>query len=879
MCIKGKMMNSTEIRDKFLRFFEEKGHKIVPSAPIVNKDDPTLMFVNAGMNQFKDYFLGNANPEYKRVADTQKCLRVSGKHNDLEEVGIDSYHHTMFEMLGNWSFGDYFKKEAIGWAWELLTEIYGIDKSRLYVTVFGGDKKENLQRDEEAASIWESHVDSDKILDFGKKDNFWEMGETGPCGPCSEIHIDLRSEEEIKAVPGKDLVNKDHPQVIEIWNLVFIQYNRKADASLENLPEKHVDTGMGFERLSMVLQGKKSNYETDIFTPLIKFVEKETGFKYNNTYDMAAKSDISFRVLVDHIRAVAFTIADGEMPGNTGAGYVIRRILRRAVRYYYSFLGRKEPLLYKMVDILAEYFLNVFPELSLQREFISEVIREEEKSFLSTLESGLKRLENVRPENGMISGKDVFELYDTYGFPIDLTRLVASEKGLKIDESGFEIALQEQKTRSREDAKVQRGDWINLKPESEIEFVGYDLHKIENTFVVKYRQVNQKDKNVYQVVLQQTPFYPEGGGQVGDTGLLLFGEESVRVENTIKENDLIIHIVNKLPENIEGYVTAIIDSKRRRLIENNHTATHLLQAALKKVLGDHVQQRGSLVNEKYLRFDFSHFKKLSDEEIAKVEEIVNAKIRENVSRKEDRSIEIEKAKESGAMMLFGEKYGEKVRMITFDDNYSIELCGGCHVSATGKIGFFKIISETGIAAGVRRIEALTSIEAENYIKRELEELKEVRSLFKNTQNVSKSVYSVLMENKELKKALDKMKIEQASGLKDKLKNNLEEINGVNVIRAIVPLDDSKAVKTLAYNLEEELGNAVIAFAFEVNQRPQLMITVSKSLTEKGLNAGAIIREIAKEIKGGGGGQPFFATAGGKDVTGLQKALDKLNEVL
>ncbi|HHH54146.1 MAG TPA: alanine--tRNA ligase [Bacteroidetes bacterium] len=872
-------MNSTEIRDKFLRFFEEKGHKIVPSAPIVNKDDPTLMFVNAGMNQFKDYFLGNANPEYKRVADTQKCLRVSGKHNDLEEVGIDSYHHTMFEMLGNWSFGDYFKKEAIGWAWELLTEIYGIDKSRLYVTVFGGDKKENLQRDEEAASIWESHVDSDKILDFGKKDNFWEMGETGPCGPCSEIHIDLRSEEEIKAVPGKDLVNKDHPQVIEIWNLVFIQYNRKADASLENLPEKHVDTGMGFERLSMVLQGKKSNYETDIFTPLIKFVEKETGFKYNNTYDMAAKSDISFRVLVDHIRAVAFTIADGEMPGNTGAGYVIRRILRRAVRYYYSFLGRKEPLLYKMVDILAEYFLNVFPELSLQREFISEVIREEEKSFLSTLESGLKRLENVRPENGMISGKDVFELYDTYGFPIDLTRLVASEKGLKIDESGFEIALQEQKTRSREDAKVQRGDWINLKPESEIEFVGYDLHKIENTFVVKYRQVNQKDKNVYQVVLQQTPFYPEGGGQVGDTGLLLFGEESVRVENTIKENDLIIHIVNKLPENIEGYVTAIIDSKRRRLIENNHTATHLLQAALKKVLGDHVQQRGSLVNEKYLRFDFSHFKKLSDEEIAKVEEIVNAKIRENVSRKEDRSIEIEKAKESGAMMLFGEKYGEKVRMITFDDNYSIELCGGCHVSATGKIGFFKIISETGIAAGVRRIEALTSIEAENYIKRELEELKEVRSLFKNTQNVSKSVYSVLMENKELKKALDKMKIEQASGLKDKLKNNLEEINGVNVIRAIVPLDDSKAVKTLAYNLEEELGNAVIAFAFEVNQRPQLMITVSKSLTEKGLNAGAIIREIAKEIKGGGGGQPFFATAGGKDVTGLQKALDKLNEVL
>ncbi len=872
-------MKSREIRNTFLKFFEKKGHKIVPSAPLVNKDDPTLMFVNAGMNQFKDYFLGNAIPEYRRVADTQKCLRVSGKHNDLEEVGIDSYHHTMFEMLGNWSYGDYFKKEAIEWAWELLTEVYGIDKDRLYVTVFGGDKSENLERDEEAASIWSAHVEPDKILDFGKKDNFWEMGDTGPCGPCSEIHIDLRSEEEIKEIPGKDLVNKDHPQVIEIWNLVFIQYNRKANGSLENLPERHIDTGMGFERLCMVLQGKKSNYESDIFIPMIEFVEQETGFKYTNNYDPNAKTDIAFRVLVDHIRAVAFTIADGEMPGNTGAGYVIRRILRRAVRYYYSFLNRKEPLLYKMVDILADYFSDVFPELSLQKEFIAEVVREEEKSFLSTLESGLKRMDNIKPENGIISGKDVFELYDTYGFPIDLTRLVAAEKGWKIDEAGFEIALQEQKTRSREDAKIQRGDWINLKPESEIEFVGYDFNKVENTFVVKYRQVNQKDKNVYQIVLQKTPFYPEGGGQVGDTGILMFGDESVRVENTIKENDLIIHIVSKLPENIEGYVTAIIDSKRRKLIENNHTATHLLQAALKKVLGDHIQQRGSLVNEKYLRFDFSHFKKLSDEEIAKVEEIVNAKIRENISRKEDRSIEIEKAKQSGAMMLFGEKYGEKVRMITFDDNYSIELCGGCHVSSTGNIGFFKIISETGVAAGVRRIEALTSIEAENYIKRQLEELNEIRSFFKNPQNVSKNVYSLLMENKELKKSLDKLKIEQASGLKDKLKNDLEQINGINVIRAIVPLDDSKAVKTLAYNLEEEIGNIVIAFAFVSNERPQLMLAVSKSLTEKGLNAGTIVREIAKEIKGGGGGQAFFATAGGKDVTGLQKALDKLNDVI
>jgi len=871
-----KNMESREIRNTFLDFFKKKQHKIVPSAPLVNKDDPTLMFVNAGMNQFKDYFLGNAIPEYRRVADTQKCLRVSGKHNDLEEVGIDSYHHTMFEMLGNWSYGDYFKKEAIEWAWELLVDVFEIDKNRLYVTVFGGDKSEKLRRDEEAASIWAENIDPERILDFGKKDNFWEMGDTGPCGPSSEIHVDLRSEEEIKAIPGKDLVNKDHPQVIEIWNLVFIQYNRKADGSLENLPEKHIDTGMGFERLCMVLQGKKSNYETDIFTPMIGFIEKETGLKYTNKYELDVKTDIAFRVLVDHIRAVAFTIADGEMPGNTGAGYVIRRILRRAVRYYYSFLKRKEPLLYKMVDVLADYFSDVFPELSLQKEFITEVIKEEEKSFLATLESGLKRMDSINPENGIISGKDVFELYDTYGFPIDLTRLVAAEKGLKIDEEGFEIALQEQKTRSREDAKVQRGDWVNLKPDSEIEFVGYDMHIVENTFVVKYRQVNQKDKNVYQIVLQKTPFYPEGGGQVGDTGILLFGDENIRVENTIKENDLIIHIVSKLPENIEENVKAIIDSQRRSLIENNHTATHLLQAALKKVLGDHVQQRGSLVNEKYLRFDFSHFKKLSDEEIAKVEEIVNAKIRENVPRKEARSIEIEKAKQSGAMMLFGEKYGEKVRMITFDDNYSVELCGGCHVSATGEIGFFKILSETGVASGVRRIEALTSIEAENYIKKELEELNEIRSMFKNPQNISKSVYSLIMENKELKKTLDKLKIDQASGLKDKLKNSVEQINGINVLKAIVPLDDSKAVKTLAYNLEEELGNIIVALGFVSNERPQLMITISKNLTEKGLNAGTLIREIAKEINGGGGGQPFFATAGGKDVDGLQKALDKID---
>ena len=872
-------MKSKDIRKRFLDFFESKGHKIVPSAPIVNKDDPTLMFINAGMNQFKDYFLGNAVAEYKRVANTQKCLRVSGKHNDLEEVGIDSYHHTMFEMLGNWSFGDYFKKEAITWAWELLTEVYGIDKSRLYVTVFGGDKNENLARDEEAAGIWNSVVPEERILDFGKKDNFWEMGETGPCGPCSEIHIDLRSDEEIAKLPGKELVNKDHPQVIEIWNLVFIQYNRKADKSLENLPEKHIDTGMGFERLTMVLQGKKSNYETDIFADLIQFVEKETGVKYTNKYNNDAKSDIAIRVLVDHIRAVAFTIADGEMPGNTGAGYVIRRILRRAVRYYYSFLNRKKPLLYLLVDILADYFADVFPELNLQKDFVKNVILEEEKSFLSTLESGLNRLDNIEVQNGMMRGEDVFELYDTYGFPIDLTRLVAEEKGWTIDEEGFEKALREQKNRSREDAKIQRGDWINLQADIDTKFVGYDTDVVDSTYVVKYRQVNQKGKNIFQVVLQETPFYPEGGGQVGDTGLLVFGEETIRVNNTIKENDLIIHLVDKMPSNPSHEVKAIVDSHRRRLIENNHTATHLLQAALQQVLGNHIQQRGSLVNEKYLRFDFSHYKKMTSEEIAKVEEIVNAKIRENISRKEDRALPINEAKKYGAMMLFGEKYGDTVRMITFDKNYSIELCGGCHVKSTGQIGFFKIISENGIAAGVRRIEAVTAIEAENFVKREIQELNEIRSFFKNPKNVSKNVYSALLENKELKKEVDRLKSEQAAGMKDQLKNKLEDINGFKVIRAVVNLDDSKAVKTLAYNLEDEVSDVVVALGFESNGKPQLLLAISKSLTEKGLNAGTIIREMAKEIKGGGGGQPFFATAGGGDVNGLEAALQKLDTLL
>jgi len=873
-------MKSQEIRKKFLDFFENKQHKIVPSAPLVNKSDPTLMFINAGMNQFKDFFLGNSVSKNKRIADTQKCLRVSGKHNDLEEVGIDSYHHTMFEMLGNWSFGDYFKKEAIEWAWELLVDEYGLDKNRLYVTVFGGDEKDSLERDNDAANIWSKVIPEDRILNFGKKDNFWEMGETGPCGPCTEIHYDLRPDSVRNQTPAQELVNMDHPLVIEIWNLVFIQFNRTADGVLNDLPEKHVDTGMGFERLCMAVQGKYSNYDTDLFTPFIEYLEKLTGKKYGFSYSTDAKVDIAFRVVIDHIRAVSFAIADGELPSNTGAGYVIRRILRRAVRYYYSFLDWKEPLLYKMVNMLANNFKDIFPELDLQKDFVTNVILEEENSFLRTLASGLKRLDGLEHSNNTISGKDAFELYDTYGFPIDLTRLVAQEKGLDIDEEGFEKSLQEQKNRGKDDAKIERGDWIQLKPDSEIKFVGYDEDKIETTHLIKYRRIKQKKKYIYQLVLQKTPFYAEGGGQVGDTGLLFFKNENIRVENTIKENDLLIHIVDKLPKYPESEISAAIDVKRRRLIENNHTSTHLLQSALKQVLGDHIQQKGSLVNEKYLRFDFSHFKKLSSEEIAKVEEIVNAKIRENISLNEERSININDAKEKGAMMLFGEKYGEKVRMITFDKNYSVELCGGCHVANTGNIGFFKIISENGIASGVRRIEAITSIEAENFIKRELEELSEVRGLFKNNpNNVSKTVYAALMENKQIKKELEKLKSEQASGFKDQLKNNVEELNGIKVLRTIVPFDDNKTVKTLAYNLEEELRDIVIVFGFISNDKPQLMVIISKPLVEKGLNAGTIVREIAKEIQGGGGGQPFFATAGGKNVDGLQLALDKLTSII
>lgn len=867
-------MTSNEIRQKFLDFFASKGHKIVPSAPLVNKDDPTLMFINAGMNQFKDYFLGNATPDNPRIADTQKCLRVSGKQNDLEEVGIDSYHHTLFEMLGNWSIGDYFKSEAIEWAWELLTKEFGMDPDRLYASVFEGDEAENLPLDQEAIDLWKRYLPEDRILKFDKKDNFWEMGDTGPCGPCSEIHVDLRSDEERAAVDGRNLVNADHPLVIEIWNLVFIQFNRKADGSLEQLPAAHIDTGMGFERLCMALQNKKSNYDTDIFVPFINKISELSEKQYTYSYDLDAKSDIAMRVVADHLRAVAFAIADGQMLGSNGAGYVIRRILRRAVRYYYSFLEVKEPLLHRLVPMLAERFGHIFPEIKAQQDFIQKIILGEETSFLRTLEGGLRRIENLKVENHMIDGDTAFELYDTYGFPIDLTRLIANEKGWLIDEAGFEKNLANQREKAKADAQKEVGDWTVLSEGQGVEFVGYDEAIVADAAILKYRTVKDKKGDRYQMVLNKTPFYAEGGGQVGDTGLLFFGEEQIPVIDTKKENDLIIHYVKKLPMDASGNVVAEINHQKRQLTENNHTATHLLHAALREVLGDHVAQKGSLVNEKYLRFDFSHFSKLTDEELQKIEARVNQKIRENIPLEEARSIPIAAAQAAGAMMLFGEKYGETVRMITFDPDYSRELCGGCHVDATGQIGFFKITGESAVAAGVRRIEALTAARAENFINEELKTLNEIRGLFKNPKHTVQNIESLQTENKELKKEVEKMTAAQAGNLKGELLNQKETINSINYVAAKLPLSDAKAIKTLAYQIEKELGNAVIVFGAVVNAKPQLTVAISENLTkDNGLHAGKMVKEMAKHIRGGGGGQAFFATAGGSDATGLDAALD------
>jgi alanyl-tRNA synthetase len=873
------MMTSSEIRQAFLEFFKSKGHKIVPSAPIVVKNDPTLMFINSGMAPFKDYFLGNQAPPAKRIADTQKCLRVSGKHNDLEEVGVDTYHHTMFEMLGNWSFGDYFKKEAIQWSWELLTEVYKLDKTKLYVTVFEGDAKENLAFDQESYDYWKQYVPEDRILSGNKKDNFWEMGESGPCGPCSEIHIDLRDTADIARINGASLVNTGHPQVIEIWNNVFMEFNRKADGSLDKLPAQHVDTGMGFERLCVAIQGKKSNYDTDVFTPTINWIEQKSNIKYG----ISEKTDIAMRVIADHIRAISFTIADGQLPSSTGAGYVIRRILRRAVRYGYSNLGFEQPFLYELVQLLGEQFADVFSDLKAQKDFVSKVIHEEEASFLRTLSQGIKRFEAIEEEakkTGIVSGKITFELYDTFGFPIDLTRLMASEKGLHVDDIEFEKELQIQKKRSKSAATTETGDWVIVGNESSTEFIGYDHHEAADAHLIKYRKVKAKDAEVYQLVLDKTPFYAESGGQVGDTGYLNFGGEKIEVTDTKKENDLIIHFAKKLPTKLDSTIDAKINIPKRNDTIKNHSATHLLQAALRHVLGNHVQQKGSLVNPEYLRFDFSHFSKMTPEEIKKVEEIVNNKIMENVHLEEQRNVPYQKALDTGVTALFGEKYGEFVRVITFDKNFSNELCGGCHVSATGVIGLFKIISESSTAAGVRRIEAVTGRKALEYVNKQIDDLTAISEILNHPKNVIQAADALAKENETLKKEVESFILQQTSGIKKELLGKKQDINGITFIGAIVGLTNNDAIKNLCYMLKNEATNYVFVIGANLNGKASLHIMIDEALVkEKNWSAGAWIKEISPLIKGGGGGQPFYASAGGTNADGLDAAIDAVKTKL
>ncbi|WP_028297085.1 alanine--tRNA ligase [Olivibacter sitiensis] len=862
-------MTSKEIRKTFLDFFHSKGHQIVPSAPIVVKNDPTLMFTNAGMNQFKALFLGEAPIKYPRVVDTQRCLRVSGKHNDLEEVGIDTYHHTMFEMLGNWSFGDYFKKEAIAWSWELLTSVYGIDKDRLYVTVFEGDEKEGLPRDEEALQYWKAHIDESRILFGNKKDNFWEMGETGPCGPCSEIHVDCRPDDERAILDGKELVNADHPQVIEIWNNVFMQFNRLKDSSLKPLPAKHVDTGMGFERLVRVLQGKQSNYDTDVFMPLIDVIATAAKKSYGD--DEA--SDIAMRVMADHIRAISFAIADGQLPSNNKAGYVIRRILRRAVRYAYTFLDFKEPFLNTLVPVLAKQFEGVFDELIAQQDFVQRVVLEEEQSFLRTLVTGVQRFEGYRAPDGIVNGDFAFELYDTFGFPIDLTELMAREKGWQVDMPGFQTSLEEQKQRSRAATTIDTGDWVTLLDEDQVEFVGYDSLEVE-TQLVKYRKIAMKGKDRYQLVLSKTPFYAEGGGEVGDSGWLMAGDEKIDIVDTKKENGLIVHFTNTLPSHPEVDFVAKVDAERRHDIERNHSATHLLHAALKKVLGTHVNQKGSLVSENSLRFDFSHFSKLSEDELRSIEHLVNEKIRENIAKKEQRHVPFDQAIAEGTTALFGEKYGDYVRVITFGDHYSKELCGGCHVPATGNIGFFKIVSESAVAAGVRRIEAVTGKASEKLIAEQGNALHQVKELLKSPKDVLASIQSLQEENNRLRKEIEKAVQEKAAVLRSQLMEKVEHIDGLNFIAEKIDLADADAIKSIAFGLKDKLPNLFLVLGYG-DEKPGLTVMLSENLVaEKSLNAGAIVRELAKEIKGGGGGQAFYATAGGKDASGLPRAIQK-----
>jgi len=869
-------MKSAEIRKTFLEFFESKQHKIVPSSPMVVKNDPTLMFTNAGMNQFKDIFLGNSPVKFPRIADTQKCLRVSGKHNDLEEVGHDTYHHTMFEMLGNWSFGDYFKKEAIEWAWELLTKVYGLNPENLYVTVFGGDEGDGLPVDEEAFKIWKHWVPENRILHGSKKDNFWEMGDTGPCGPCSEIHVDIRSAEEKAIKPGKELVNKDHPQVIEIWNLVFIEFNRKADGKLVQLPAKHVDTGMGFERLTMALQGKTSNYDTDVFQPVIQEIASIAEKKYGEDL----KQDIAMRVIADHLRAISFAIADGQLPSNNKAGYVIRRILRRAVRYGFTFLDLKEPFINRLIPVLVSEMGAFFPELISQQELIRKVITEEELAFLRTLSQGIKRFENymeTNPNSKEIDGSFAFELFDTYGFPVDLTQLMARENGLAVDMKGFNDGLEAQKNRSRQAAEKDTDDWVEIrKGEDATIFLGYETFESEAN-ILKFRKVKTQKKEFYQIVLDRTPFYAESGGQVGDRGVLVNHDETIEIEDTQKENDLIIHISEKLPQDLTATFTARVDSEKRTKTMNNHSTTHLLHSALKKVLGTHVEQRGSLVDENRLRFDFSHFSKMTSEEIREVERIVNAKIRENLLLDEKRNVPIEKAKAMGAAALFGEKYGEFVRVITFDPEYSVEFCGGTHVPSTGQIGMMKIVTETAIAAGIRRIEAITADSVENLLYEQEAIIDGLKDIFKGQKDLVKSVHALLDEKKALEKQIEEMNREKVASMKFELKNQAEHINGVNFITKKID-GDAQTARDLAYQLKDIVENLFLVLGNESDGKANLTVMISDNLTkEKGLNAGQIVREIAKEIQGGGGGQPHFATAGGKNPAGIEKALEKARE--
>ncbi|WP_432672984.1 alanine--tRNA ligase [Flavobacterium sp. SM2513] len=871
-------MKSQDIRKQFLDFFQSKGHLIVPSAPIVLKDDPTLMFNNSGMAQFKEFFLGNATPKSSRIADTQKCLRVSGKHNDLEDVGFDTYHHTMFEMLGNWSFGDYFKKEAINWAWELLTEVYEIPKENLYVSVFEGNEAENVPFDQEAWDIWKELIDEDRIILGNKKDNFWEMGDQGPCGPCSEIHVDLRTDAEKATVSGKSLVNADHPQVVEIWNNVFMEFNRKADGSLEKLPAKHVDTGMGFERLCMALQGKTSNYDTDVFTPLIEKVEEITGLKYtsNEVRDISEtqnKTNIAIRVIVDHVRAVAFAIADGQLPSNTGAGYVIRRILRRAIRYGFTFLDTKEPFIYKLVAVLANQMGEFFPEIKSQQNLVTNVIREEEASFLRTLDQGLQLLDKVISDTKgkQVDGAKAFELYDTFGFPIDLTALILRERGFDLDEAGFENAMQVQKTRSRAASEVSTDDWKILVEGNTETFVGYD--QTENDVrITRVRKIDSKKEGIlYQVVLDNTPFYPEGGGQVGDKGVLVSANEIIEILDTKKENNLILHITKTLPENLEAAFSAKVNTDLRTSTAKNHSATHLMHLALRTVLGTHVEQKGSLVNPNYLRFDFSHFSKVTDEEIKQVEDFVNQRIQQQLPLIERRSIPIQQALEEGAMALFGEKYGDSVRAIKFGE--SMELCGGIHVENTSNIWYFKIISEGAVAAGIRRIEAITGDAVKDYFAKQENTLAEIKETLKNPQDTTKAVVSLQDENAKLKKQVEQLLKDKAKGMKSELSAQIIEVNGIKFLSAQVDLDANGA-KDLAYELGQNQTNLFIVFGTISDEKSMLTCYISKELVaEKNLNAGQVVRELGKYIQGGGGGQAFFATAGGKNVDGMKEALE------